>query len=776
MEQHTTETTTWHKSACGLCYVNCGVELAVAGEGTGARIIKVRGDRDNPRSQGYLCNKAQSIPSFVHHRDRLTSPLRRRPDGGFEPISWDTAVREIAARLRAVVDLHGGKSLGLYGGGGQGNHSGAAYVNAVIRALGSRTHFSSLAQEKSGDFWINGHIFGSQQCHTAEDVHNCDLLLVIGANPRIAHGFTNARDVLNGVRKDAGRKLIVIDPRRTETAEAADLHIALRPGSDAFLMGALLAELNRRGALDESFLAEHTTGADEVRAVLARVPVADWVAAADVTTSDFAQLVQMVIAARAMVVRVELGIQQTLNSTLNSYLEKLLFLMTGNFGRTGTNTLHSWLQPMWSNTPGARHGATSAEVIAGLVSPNAFPNAVLGDHSDRVRALWIDSANPVNTAADSGKVLQAIQALDLVVVVDVAFTETAAQAHYVLPASSQYEKCEFTFFSFEAPKNYFHVRAPVLQPLPGTLPEPEIYARLARELGLMPDEAILDELKAKASDPVAFGSAFSAAASTDPKIGKVGALVLYETLGSTLPDGTGAAAPLWAACHRLAKMQPQAVRLALEADDAVPTPVLGERLFRSLVSARSGAPFAVHDSAWELVAHPDRKVRLAVPAMLEWLGRLDPASMKPSLEWPFVLSAGQRRLQNANQNLRDPSTLKGDPDGALYIHPDDLAKLGVSDQGLIVVETPRARLVVRAKSTESMRHGYVTLPHGYGQEYTDKDGRRTVNGPRINWLTDTESRDPIGDTPHHKHVPVRLNAAPPGAMINSIEPFEELAQ
>ncbi len=755
----------WHKSACNLCYINCGLELGVAGQGTSAQIVKVRGDRDNPRSAGYLCNKAQLIPNYVHHRDRLSTPLRRRADGSYESITWDTAISEIAQRLRTVVDTHGGKTLALIGGGGQGNHAGGGYGIGLMRALGSRTMFSALSQEKTGDFWLNGHIYGSQMCHTAEDIHHCDLLLVIGANPKLAHGFTNARDQLNTLRKDSQRKLIVIDPRRTETAESADLHISLRPGSDAFLMGALLAELQRRNAFDEAFLAEHTIGADEVKAELAKVPVDAWLAAADVSAADFEQLVQMVIAARAMVVRVELGIQQGLNSTLNSYLEKMLYLLTGHFGRAGTHGLHSWLVPLWGNTPGARHFATQAEIISGLLSPNVFPDTVLSDHPDRLRALWVDSSNPVNTAADTGRVLQALRALELVVVVDVAFTETAAQAHYVLPASSTYEKCEFTLFNFEMPTNYFHVRAPVLPALPGTLSEPQIYGRLARALGLMPGDEVLAELAGKARDPIAFGAAFAAAVAADSNVRKLGGQVLFETLGPSLPDGTAAAAPLWQACHRLAKSQPAAVRAALQTD----SPTLGDALFRQVVGARSGTAFTVHTSPWELVEHPDRKLRLAVPQMLEWLSRLDPASVGPPPDWPYVLSAGQRRLNNANQILRDPATRANDPDGALYINPQDLEALGVPDQGALVIETARARMVVRAKSTPSMRRGHVALPHGYGQEHPGKDGQRIVVGPAVNWLTDGQHRDPVADTPHHKHVPVRLHAAPAGAQMNSVQ-------
>jgi hypothetical protein len=122
-----------------------------------------------------------------------------------------------------------------YGGGGRANHAGGAYASGLLRA-GLRSVFNALSQEKTGDFWVNGHMFGSQTCHTAEDVHYCDLLLVIGANLWIAHGFPNARDHLNQIRKDPARKLIVIDPRRTETAEMADLHLAVRPGADAFLL------------------------------------------------------------------------------------------------------------------------------------------------------------------------------------------------------------------------------------------------------------------------------------------------------------------------------------------------------------------------------------------------------------------------------------------------------------------------------------------------------------------------------------------------------------
>jgi len=745
----------WRKTACNLCYVNCGLEVLVDQN----RITKVRGDREHPKSQGYLCNKAARIPFYAHHRDRLTTPLRRRPDGGFDAIDWDTAIAEISARLRDLVERHGGNSLALYGGGGQGNHAGGAYANALLRALGSRHVFNALAQEKTGDFWVNGHMFGSQTCHTAEDVHHCDLLFVIGANPWIAHGFPNARDHLNQIRKDPNRKMIVIDPRRSESAEMADLHLAVRPGADALLLGAILSRLVRRDAIDHAFIARHTAGYDEVRDVLLEIPVEEWAEAADVPLSQIEQCVDMIVAAKAMTVRVELGIQQGVNSTLNSYLEKLLIMLTGSFGRKGTNQLHSWLQPLWGNSPSQRFAAIDTEVIAGLLPPNLFADAVLNDHPDRLRGVWVDSSNPANTAANTAEVEKALRALELVVVVDVAMTETAELAHYVLPASSQYEKTEFTLFNMEFPKNFFHVRAGIVTPLEGTLPEPEIYTRLTRALALLPGDNALAPLREAAfHSRAAFAAEFRAFMGANPNLAALGALVLYHTLGATLPDSTAAAAPLWVASLACAKRSPQAVRRALNAGSEVPDSALGDALFDAVVGARSGAAFTEHDydEVWTLLAYPDRKVRLAIAPLLEWLGKLDPAAALPATDYPFVLAAGQRRMYNANQIFRDPAWRRDDPDGALLINARDLEALGADDGDWIAVRSPVGRIVARARRDDTMRDGQLALPHGYGQAYPTEAGERLSNGPRVNALTESGNRDPIAGTPYHKHVAVRL--------------------
>ena len=344
----------------------------------------MRGDNANQRSRGYLCQKPQRLQWYGDHADRLTTPLRRRPDGTHESTAWETALGEIAARLNALRAEHGAEAFAFYGGGGQGNHLGGVYMRALRGVLGSTKHFNALSQEKTGDFWVNGRLYGNQLCHTAEDIEHTDLLVVLGCNPWLANGFQGARNVVNEIKKAPDRRMIVIDPRRTEVAAVADLHLQLRPGTDVFLLAAILAIILRRGGEATEFLAAHAVGWEEVRFVLRRTPIDRWVAHSGVPLVDVERAVDLILAAKSMAVRVELGIQQSQHSTLNSYLEKLLYLVTGNFGRRGTNGLHSWSQPLWRDSQGQRSSVTSQEIIGGLLPTNRFADEVLTDDPRRV--------------------------------------------------------------------------------------------------------------------------------------------------------------------------------------------------------------------------------------------------------------------------------------------------------------------------------------------------------------------------------------------------------
>ena len=155
----------WHKTACVLCSINCGIEVKLDGR----RFARVRGDKDHPESKGYTCEKALRLDHYQNGRHRLTSPLRRRADGTYEEVDWDTALHDVATRLAAVRDTHGGETIFYYGGGGQGNHLGGGYSSATRAALGSTFASNALAQEKTGEFWVDGQLFGRSSCHTTGD-------------------------------------------------------------------------------------------------------------------------------------------------------------------------------------------------------------------------------------------------------------------------------------------------------------------------------------------------------------------------------------------------------------------------------------------------------------------------------------------------------------------------------------------------------------------------------------------------------------------------------
>src|SRR5215467_4593881 len=265
----------WKQTACILCECNCGILVKLGGT-DGRRFEHIRGDKAHPASKGYTCQKALRLDHYQNGRgERVLRPLRRRGDGSFEEIEWDTAITEVAARLAAVRDTYGGETILYYGGGGQGNHLGGFYGTATLRAFGAKFRSSAIAQEKTGEIWVNGLMLGTP---VRGDFEHCEVAVFVGKNPWQSHSMPHARLTLRNIAKDPGRALVVIDPRRTETAELADFHLQVRPGSDAFCLSALLAVLLQEDMIDHAFVDEKTSAGEPVFELLRAVDVADYCA------------------------------------------------------------------------------------------------------------------------------------------------------------------------------------------------------------------------------------------------------------------------------------------------------------------------------------------------------------------------------------------------------------------------------------------------------------------------------------------------------------------
>ena len=379
---------------------------------------------------------------------------------------------------------------------------------------------------------------------------------------------------------------------------------------------------------------------------------------------------------------------------------------------------------------------------------------ILTDHPKRYRAMLVEAANPAHSLADSPRMREALAALDTLVVIDVAMTETARLAHYVLPAATQFEKAEATFFNFDFPHNVFHLRARLLAPPDGPLPEAEIHAWLCAALGVLTEDDLAPLRAAGAGgDRLAYAQAFMARVVANPKLSGLAPVILYRTL--PIADELREGAVVFGLALKAALEHPRSLA---RAGFTGPPLAAAEALFAAVLRGPSGVVFAVDEWADVLatIATPDRKLHPALPDLLEALAALvtgDGPALDPA--FPFVLSAGERRSFTANTIIRDPSWRKKDGHGALRISPADAAALGVASGDQLKLTTRRASRLVVVEVTDSMQAGHLALPNGAGTAYPGADG--TLGGIAPNELTRSEDRDPYVGTPWHKHVPARLD-------------------
>jgi len=752
-----TRSTDWRPNACILCECNCGIEVQLGGE-DGRHLVRVRGDKAHPSSQGYACEKPSRLDHYQNGPDRLRTPLRRRPDGSFEAIGWDVAMREVAQRFAAVRDAHGGESIFYYGGGGQGNHLPGAYSRATRAALGSRYRSNALAQEKTGEFWVSAQMTGT---FTRSDFEHCEVGVFIGKNPWFSHGIPRARVTLREIANDPARCLIVIDPRRSETAELADIHLQVRPGTDAWLLAAMVATLFQEGLLAEAWLARHTEGLDAVRPHFEKLPIARYCEACGVPEEQVRQTVRRIARAESAAFFEDLGVQMNRHSTLASYLHRLLAFGTGNFGRRGTAYSPASLQPF---VPGSgsrelpRSPVTGSPIIGGLVPCNVIPDEILGEHPKRFRAMLVEAANPAHSLADTARMREALGALELLVVVDVAMTETARLADYVLPVATQFEKAEATFFNFEFPKNAFHLRPRLLPPPEGLFSEAELHARLVEALGAMPEDAVKRLREAWERGRADFRETFFALLGSDAAFFPVAPVALYRAIGDRLPDGLAEGAVLWAIAQLAVQREPEAIRRAgIEGEGAEQ----GDALFDAILASPRGLVFAVEewDASWKRIGRPGGRIQLAVPALYEELDGLamgPPRGADPA--FPLVLSAGERRSFTANTIFRSPEWRRKDAEGALRMSPGDASRIGVSDGERVRLTTKSGSAEVPVEISDRMQTGHVSLPNGLGLDVGSEDGTPSRTGVAPNELTACEDRDAFAGTPWHKYVPARVEA------------------
>ena len=398
-----------------------------------------------------------------------------------------------------------------------------------------------------------------------------------------------------------------------------------------------------------------------------------------------------IAAAKSVAVFEDLGVQMNRHSTLVSYLHWLLVLLTGNFGKPGAAYRPTTFVPLASESSRGgerRTPVTGARIIGGLTPCNVIPEEILTDHPKRFRALLVESGNPAHSLADSTRMREALAALELVVVIDIAFTETARLADYVLPVASQFEKAEATFFNFEFPRNYFHLRKALMKPLPGLFSEAELHSRLVEALGALPAGEVAALRAAWQEGRAVFRAKFFELVGADPRLIGVAPVVLYRAIGDLLPEGLAEGAGF----GRLANAA-QRQRNRCSAPSSGTIPPSRDALFRLLLSSKRGCLSVERWRELRACEHPTG-AQPHCRRLFEELTRSRSSPRRRQRRVPLVLSAVERRSFTANTIIA-PRVRRKDRRGALRMHPDDARRLGVAAGGGPASRPGGARVGVR---------------------------------------------------------------------------------
>src|SRR5918994_729936 len=495
-----------HYRTCPFCEATCGLEI----ETDGREVVSVRGDAEDVFSHGFICPKAYGVKQLHEDSDRLTTPMIRR-DGELVEASWDEAFEEIDRRLAPLIAEHGKNAVAVYlGNPNAHNLSALIHGPAWLRVLGSQNVYSASTVDQMPKQVSAGLMFGTMLSVPIPDVDHCDHLVLLGANPLVSNGsLLTAPDMRGRLRRirERGGKVVVVDPRRTRTADEADEHHFIRPGTDALLLAAMACTLVEEELDAPGRLATLSNGLDLVREVVRAFPPEAVAEPCGIVAGEIRRMARELAAADRAAVYARIGTCTQEFGTLASWLVDVLNVLTGNLDREGGAMfpLAAAGQRNSSGTSGTGKGARIGRWhsrVRGLPETyGELPVAVLAEEIEtpgegQVRALVTVAGNPVVSTPNSDRLESAIEGLDFMLAVDIYVNETTRHADVVLPAPEPLEKSHFDLALYQlAVRNVANYSPAVFEP---SGPEEwEIFLRLAGVLagqGPNADGAALDDL------------------------------------------------------------------------------------------------------------------------------------------------------------------------------------------------------------------------------------------------------------------------------------------
>ena len=707
---------TTHYRACNLCEATCGIEIEVR---NGA-ITSIRGDREDPFSRGHICPKAVALQDIHDDPDRLRHPMRRTRDGDWEPIEWETAFDLTAEGIRKVQHDHGLDAVGVYLGNPNVHNWGSLlYGPPLMRSLGTSNLFSATSVDQLPHHVAATLMFGHKLLLPVPDIDRTQHLLVLGANPVVSNGSMmtapGIKRRLEELKKRGGR-LVVIDPRRSETARIADQHHFIHPGTDALLLMALLQVVFDEGLERLRRAGEFCDGLETVRSVVVDFPPEHVAPIVGIGAEAIRTMAREFATADSAVCYGRIGVSTQIFGTLCQWLINVLNIVTGNLDRPGGAMFTRPAVDLVASTGRGSLGRRSSRVrglpgFGGELPVAALAEEILTDGPGQIRALMTVAGNPVLSTPNGVQLERALAELDFMVSIDYYLNETTRHANIILPPTTALEHDHYDLvFNLLAVRNTAKYSPPLFDPDPAARHDWQILAELHRRLDR-------GQLTARWKRRLR------------SKLGPRRILDLGLRFG---PHGAG--------------LRPFASGLTLKRLEKNPhgldlgplEPCLPERLRTR-----------------------EQRIELSPQPFVDDVKRLE-QQLDASLPGASLVLIGRRQLRSNNSWMHNFRRLMGGKDRCtLLMHPDDASDQGLEDSQRVVVVSRTGRIEAQLQLSDEMMHGVVSLPHGWGHH---RDGTRLPTaeqnpGASLNDVTDEQLVDPLCGNAVLSGLPVRIERA-----------------
>jgi len=697
----------------GACEPFCGLEIDVD-EG---RMVAVRPDREHPITKGYACIKGMRLLDFQYDPDRLLEPTRRSASG-WETISWKTATSEIGDKLHRLRSEHGPGAIATYWGNACDSAT-IALTNTFCSAFGSANSFKVLSIEYTDRGAVAERMFGNENFILQPDAANSSYALLLGTNPLVTQGMTllQRRPRIRADLREIGRRggqVVVVDPRKTETAKVADQHIAIRPGTDLFFLLGLIAVILRRDLADDEFLATHASGLEFWSDFAQQYDLANAAERTTVPIATIERVAEEFARAPSAFATSRVGVQTSSNSTLTEWAVQTLNAMTGNIDRPGgvyynpgAIDVPALIRKFTKRKNSAPSRVGDYPQIFGGPPSTTLADDILSDDADRIRALVVVGGNPVISFPNTPKIERALERLELLVSADLYLSDTGTFADYNLPAATIYEKGAFHFLTstFE-PYPYAEYKAKVVEPRGKARPEWDIFRDLCR-------------------------------ASRVPFLN-----------------------------NRLASFADRALKLfgsGLTQEHFYRYLLAGRTSLKKLSNTPGGMKFGDIEFGSFLADRLETDSRTVELAPTDFTAALeDVVSERSQLssEFPMNLISGGRRAASFNSWTHNIEALMKKLKGNwLSINPGDAKRLNIESGSLVRVVSALGSVEIAAVLEPTVREGVVMIHQFWGHIYeSGMRTSRTYPGVNVNRLHDDRVRDAFTGMPTFNGTPCRVEA------------------